>query len=155
MAIGRFIKEAVDDMDTALNATAHPVGDLLVQKEQSGYTLLPSTDAIMISSSETNATAAGVAGVDARSLDENTENNKEEASQVTAASASSGARRKTISTSNKNRHILDSIEGLKGARRDVSPGPGTRMLIYSGHDSTMVPLLKAIGLYKGTAEHRK
>ena len=151
----------MDDMDTALNATAHTVGGLVVQKEQSGYTLLPSTDAIISSSnSESNATAA-VAAVDVRSLDENTgnnkeeasqvtANNKEEASQVTAASTSSGARRKTTSTSNKNRHILDSIEGSKGGRRDVSPSPGTRMLIYSGHDSTMVPLLKAIGLYRGT-----
>lgn len=146
----------MDDMDTALNATAHAVGGLLMQKEQSGDSLLPSpsTNAIMSSSnSEINATAAAaavVAGVDLRSLNENTDSNKTEAIQVTAASASSSARRKTISTINKNRHILDSIEGSKGGRRDVSPSPGTRMLIYSGHDSTMVPLLKAIGLYKGT-----
>lgn len=31
---------------------------------------------------------------------------------------------------------------------------GTKMLIYSGHDSTMVPLLKAIGLYNGNNMHR-
>ena len=162
MAIGRFIKEAVDDMDTALNNTAHEVSGLLMQKEQSGHTLLPSpsTDAMTPSSNgETNASAAGVAvaaaaAVDVRSLDEDTENNKTEASQVTAASTSSSARRKAMSTLSKNRHILDSSEGSKVGRRDLSPSPGTRMLIYSGHDSTMVPLLKAIGLYKGTVLSR-
>jgi hypothetical protein len=53
-------------------------------------------------------------------------------------------------TVNRMNLMIDpsSSEGTKSSSsRRVNTG--TKMLIYSGHDSTMVPLLKAIGLYNG------
>ena len=124
-------------MDTALNHTAPLMSSLPMQKDLSGYSLLHSIDAsTAISSSETQ---------DVGMPDESIEANKNESAHVFAAST--GTRRKVTSTVYTKRRNLKSAEGAKGGRRSINPG--TRMLIYSGHDSTMVPFLKAIGLYKG------
>jgi hypothetical protein len=56
-------------------------------------------------------------------------------------------------TVNRMNLMTDPIapEGTKSSNsRRVQTG--TKMLIYSGHDSTMVPLLKAIGLYNGESK---
>lgn len=148
LAIGRFIKEAVDDMDTALNFTAHSMSNLPVQmqKEQSSHSLPPSMDATLASSNiKAEDSAVSAAAADVSQFDESIEDN-ENSSHITTASSGTG--RQATSTKHTSRDALGSSEGLKGGRRHVSPG--ARMLIYSGHDSTMVPLLKAIGLYRGT-----
>jgi hypothetical protein len=135
-------------MDTALNLTAHSMNSLQLQmqKEQSSHSIPLSTDATLASSSS-KAEDSGVSAssADVSQFDENIEDNMD-LSRI--STASSGTGRQATSTKHTSRDSLGSSEGLKGGRRHVSPG--ARMLIYSGHDSTMVPLLKAIGLYRGT-----
>lgn len=38
---------------------------------------------------------------------------------------------------------------VSAARTPSIPNPLTKLLVYSGHDATMVPVLVALGLYKG------
>jgi hypothetical protein len=135
-------------MDTALNLTAHSMSNLplQMQKEQSSHSLPLSMDATLApSSSKAEDSGVSAASADVSQFDENIEDNMN-LSHISTHSGGTG--RQATSTKHTNRDSVGSTEGLKGGRRHVSPG--ARMLIYSGHDSTMVPLLKAIGLYRGT-----
>lgn len=132
-------------MDTALNLTARSMSNLpsQMQKEQSSHSFPPSMDTTLAPSSS-KAEDIGVSAdvADVSQFDEDNMN----WSHINTASSGTG--RQTTSTKHTSRDAVGSTEGLRGGRRHVSPG--ARMLIYSGHDSTMVPLLKAIGLYRGT-----
>jgi hypothetical protein len=144
-------------MDTALNLTAHSMSNLplqmqmQMQKEQSSHSLPLSTDATFApSNSKTEDIGVSAAAADVNQFDESIEENMNMSHTNTV---SGGTGRQATSTKHTSRDSVGSSEGFKGGRRHVSPG--ARMLIYSGHDSTMVPLLKAIGLYRGTAGREK
>ena len=135
-------------MDTALNLAAHSTSSLplQMQKEQSSHNIPLSMDATSASSSsKVEDLGVSAAAGDESQFDESIEDNMD-VSHISTVSGGTG--RQTTSTKHTSRDSAGSSEGLKGGRRHVSPG--ARMLIYSGHDSTMVPLLKAIGLYRGT-----
>ena len=147
LAIGRFIREAVDNMDTAINYTA--------RAPQTSYSRLLSNeaphpvDAISPSSSKATRIITDVKEID--SVDSTDDNGKLKSStnkgMAPSSAAGEGAVTETVNRMNLMTDASTSDGTKSSAIRRVRSG--TKMLIYSGHDSTMVPLLKAIGLYNG------
>ena len=161
--MGRFIREAVENMDSALNITHKSGSD---DQKSSININTSSTDGDITWNNER---------AEMRSSPEGSNNNNHTAFSDTWVDSSEGANKvitpqstTPIDTPLKNRN--DGQKRLKGTRNkrmlsnssDALRGSdahvinkmhckaGTKMLIFSGHDSTMVPLLKAIGLYHGT-----
>lgn len=155
LAIGRFIREAVDNMDTAIN-----------------YTTLSrprSHDTVSATSSSSGTGSSGSRR--ARFVSENRENQSEVDStdDVSSKDKSSMNNLTNITRASSEGPVLEAPALEAVNRVNMMTGPsssestkssstrrvntGTKMLIYSGHDSTMVPLLKAIGLYNGNTVH--
>jgi hypothetical protein len=147
LAIGRFIREAVDNMDTAINYTTRATQPSPSQPH--------SHDAFSVLSS--SSSRAG------RFMSENRENETDldstddirtkDISSINLTNVTKAAQGGVQETVNRMNLMTDPIapEGTKSSNsRRVQTG--TKMLIYSGHDSTMVPLLKAIGLYNGESK---
>lgn len=141
LAIGRFIREAVDNMDTAINYTTRSTQTSLSRSSSNGRRA-----ARAMSENRENETASDSTD-DIETKGKSSSNNL---TNITKAS-SEGTVMETV---NRMNLMVDpsGTEGVKStSTRRVNSG--TKMLIYSGHDSTMVPLLKAIGLYNGEALH--
>jgi len=47
------------------------------------------------------------------------------------------------------RELLMDIQSVVSVDTDMSTLPQKRLMVYSGHDSTLIPMLCALGLYKG------
>lgn len=153
LAMGRFIREAVENLDSALNIshrtfkddqkssiyTSPTKNELPLNPERAAVKSSPevvNSDTWIDSGEGSNKYAAPQSGtpMDAttRIVGENGKRNKRDRSKKRMLSNSSDAQR-----------------GSDGHSGKMHCHAGTKMLIFSGHDSTMVPLLKAIGLYHG------
>ena len=51
-------------------------------------------------------------------------------------------------------NVTVELDGRNLESESRQPSLGTKMILYSGHDATMVPLLCAMGLYKGSLPYK-
>jgi hypothetical protein len=150
LAIGRFIREAVDNMDTAVNYTTRAT--------QPSPSRPQSHDAFTVLSS--SGSRAG------RFMSENRENETDldstddirtkDISSINLTNVSKAAQGGPVQETVNRMNLMTNPIASEGTKSSNSKRvqTGTKMLIYSGHDSTMVPLLKAIGLYNGESMRR-
>jgi hypothetical protein len=147
LAIGRFIREAVDNMDTAINYTTRATQPSPSQPHfHDAFSVLSSSGSRagrFMSENRENET----------DLDSTDDIRTKDISSINLTNVTKAAQGGVQETVNRMNLMTDPIapEGTKSSNsRRVQTG--TKMLIYSGHDSTMVPLLKAIGLYNGESK---
>jgi hypothetical protein len=126
LAIGRFIGEMIKDMDKAVSFTV---------QENHRSNLNPNPKPKLNPNPKPDVTSS----ISNDTVYESTR-------WSDSASYLSGVKRKLMNGKNHN-NTDDDMKNTDSSFKNVTAG--TKILIYSGHDSTMVPLLGALGLYHG------
>ena len=156
--MGRFIREAVENMDSALNISHRSFSD--DQKSSINFNTSPTDSDTTLNNEKSEMKSSHEGNYN----NNNDNNNNNTAFSDTWVDSSEGINKEVMPQNvplrsrsvkkSKRRILSNSSDALKGSEGHAGSKmhckAGTKMLIFSGHDSTMVPLLKAIGLYHGT-----
>ena len=188
LAIGRFIGEAITNLDSATNYTAKEDSTISVNsmklsdkiknnvvrrqrfaehgtETRPGTGTRPGTDSRVISTDDLASVASGtsIPTENGKSKNKNTNKHSSTSSNTDSSNVDTTAKQKqSINTEKLDQQNYDSSKSIdhnifdnemknlsKSEFHSKYVSTETKMLIYSGHDSTMVPLLRAIGLYHG------
>ena len=186
LAIGRFIGEAITNLDSATNYTAKEDSTISVNSRklsdkikndvvrrqrfaEHGTDTRPGTDSRVISTDDLASVASGTSTPTENGKSKNKNTNKHsstnsntDSTNVDTAVPTDIKQKQSINTEKLDQQNYNHSKSIdhnifdnemknlsKSEFHSKYVSTETKMLIYSGHDSTMVPLLRAIGLYHG------